>query len=432
MLALCLALAAAPDVVLIMADDLGYGDLGCYHADNPLWPGAPPPSTPTPQLDRLAAVGTRLLDFHSNGSVCSPTRAALLTGRYQQRAGVGGVIFADPTQNRHHGLHPSERTLADALADIGYDTAVFGKWHLGYDVAFNPLENGFDVFRGYVSGNVDYVAHLDRIGIPDWWDGRRLIPEPGYTTDLITRYAADYLAPSDGPPRLCYVAHECPHDPIQAPGDPPVRRSGQVGNVFTPKGADRNDRRRRMIAAMDAGVGTLMDSVEASGRDTVFLFCSDNGAVPFGDNGPWRGAKGSLWEGGHRVPLLAARCRSGQWSRLEGWPADSTLTVLSMDLMPTICELAGADPGEPDGRSLVSLKPSGRRLFWAHRGEAVVRDGDFKLHRDRKGRTTLYSLAADPDESDPIDDPSMTRRLTAALDEWLVDVHEGATEQPTK
>ncbi len=171
-----------PNIILIMADDLGYGDLGCYGGDH----------IQTPNIDRLADLGIRFLDYHSNGAVCSPTRAALMTGRYQQRCGIEGVVTA--AGHRHTGLSAEEYTLADYLGSKGYTTGIIGKWHLGYDTAFFPGNNGFDYFKGYVSGNVDYHSHIDQTGHYDWWLNKDTIIEEGYTTDLITDAAVQFIS----------------------------------------------------------------------------------------------------------------------------------------------------------------------------------------------------------------------------------------------
>ena len=165
-------LAEKPNMILIMADDLGYGDLSCYGNE----------AYKTPRLDQMAAEGLRFTDFHSSGPVCSPTRAGLLTGRYQQRSGIPGVINASFKENRHHGLHASEITFPELIQDAGYQTAMFGKWHLGYRERFNPMHHGFQTFRGYVSGNIDYHSHIDRMGVFDWWNGTHLEDEKGYST----------------------------------------------------------------------------------------------------------------------------------------------------------------------------------------------------------------------------------------------------------
>ncbi|MGA0327306.1 MAG: sulfatase-like hydrolase/transferase, partial [Limisphaerales bacterium] len=197
------AMANQPNLIVILADDLGYGDLSCYGNKR----------FETPSLDQMASEGMRFTDFHSSGPVCSPTRAGLLTGRYQQRSGIPGVINAAFQANRHHGLSPEEWTFAEALQGQGYHTAIFGKWHLGYRAVFNPIHHGFEVFKGYVSGNVDYHAHIDRMGVKDWWQNDLLADETGYTTELITQHALSYLE-AHAEDRFClYLAYEAPHDP---------------------------------------------------------------------------------------------------------------------------------------------------------------------------------------------------------------------------
>ena len=173
---------AKANIIIIMADDLGYGDIGCYGNT----------TIKTPNLDAIAAGGMKFTDFHSNGAVCSPTRAALLTGRYQQRCGIEGVIYAKGS-TRETGIPLQEITFAEVLKSAGYKTAIFGKWHLGYNVKFNPTKQGFDEFRGYVSGNVDYHSHIDGAGMEDWWKNDEKVPEEGYSTDLITKHAIRFI-----------------------------------------------------------------------------------------------------------------------------------------------------------------------------------------------------------------------------------------------
>jgi len=163
-----------PNIIIILADDYGYGDVGCYGSKR----------FKTPNIDALAAGGMRFTDFHSNGAVCSPTRAAFLTGRYQQRTGITGVVTA--AGHRHTGLDLQEQTIAEVVKPAGYRSALFGKWHVGYAPAYNPVRQGFDEFIGYVSSNIDYHHHLDQTGREDWWKQDELKPEKGYSTDLIT------------------------------------------------------------------------------------------------------------------------------------------------------------------------------------------------------------------------------------------------------
>ncbi|MHC4518058.1 MAG: sulfatase-like hydrolase/transferase, partial [Planctomycetota bacterium] len=190
-----------PNIILIMADDLGYGDIGCYGG----W-------IQTPNIDALAKGGMRFTDYHSNGAVCSPTRAALLTGRYQQRCGIDAVVTAKGPA-RETGMAQKEITFAEVLKQRGYVTGLFGKWHVGYRVQFNPTKQGFDEFIGYVSGNVDYHTHIDQANITDWWKGPKKAPEEGYVTDLVTKHAVDFLHRHKDEPFCLYLPHEAPHYP---------------------------------------------------------------------------------------------------------------------------------------------------------------------------------------------------------------------------
>jgi arylsulfatase A-like enzyme len=175
------ATASRPNVILIVADDLGYGDLASYGNTE----------HQTPHLDKLARGGIQFLDFHSNGVVCSPTRAALLTGKYPQSTGITGVITAKA--HRDTGLDPREVLISEILKENKYKTGMVGKWHLGYDTTYSPVKQGFDSFKGYVSGNVDYITHFDQVDIFDWWLNTEKSNEKGYTTDLITQHALSFI-----------------------------------------------------------------------------------------------------------------------------------------------------------------------------------------------------------------------------------------------
>ncbi len=424
--------AERPNFVVIMADDLGYGDLGCYGGTR----------YETPHLDAMAKAGLRLTDYHSNGPVCSPTRAALLTGRYQQRAGIPGVVKADPKANRHHGLHTHETTFAELLKKAGYATAVFGKWHVGYDKKFNPVHHGFDEFRGYVSGNVDYVSHVDQAGFVDWWRNDELVPEEGYSTHLITAHACRFVREQAQQPFCLYVAHEAPHYPLQGPDDPPERSPGKVTRPKLPM-PERLERYATMVREMDKGIGEIRATLEELGlsKKTLVVFLSDNGATSLGSNGTLRGFKGSVWEGGHRVPGIAC------WPGTVEAGRESPATTIGMDVMPTMLELAGVEaPAERplDGVSFASLlkgdEPEGepRTLVWEFGNGAAVRRGDWKLVVGGKGQKSrkpaLFDLANDLGESKDLADehPERVRELWAALEEWRRDVTDGATVQPEK
>jgi arylsulfatase A-like enzyme len=414
--------------VLIMADDLGYADLSCYGNDR----------FKTPRLDALAAEGLVFTDFHSSGAVCSPTRAGLLTGRYQQRAGIDGVINADPKANRHHGLQREEVTLAECLKPAGYATACFGKWHLGYQPQYNPTHQGFDVFRGYVSGNIDYQNHLDRVGMPDWWHNTDLVPEVGYSTHLISRHAVKFIEANKDRPFFCYVAHEAPHTPWQGPNDPAFRVEGRtVGERRSPEWQQRAY--REMVQAMDQGVGEIvatLDRLDLS-RKTMVLFLSDNGATREGNVGPLRGHKGTLWEGGHRVPLIVRAPGTVE-------PGKTDALAISIDFMPTILDYAGAAPPETrplDGRSLRDVfsgdEPAERRVFWQHGGQAAVRQGPWKLVRGLPGlvgKVGLFHLGNDLAEQTNLageaEHARLVGELSSELASWQADVEFNATKQP--
>lgn len=422
-----LSAADRPNFVVIMADDLGYGDISPFDG----W-------IQTPHLDRLAANGMRLTDFHSSGNVCSPTRAGLLTGRYQQRAGIPGVVFADPDRGavHYHGLQPQEITFAEVLGQAGYATAIFGKWHLGYFPKYNPIRHGFDLFRGYVSGNVDFFSHVDQAGAYDWWHQDQQVKEDGYVTHLITRHAVSFLEDNHDRPFCLYLPHEAPHYPYQGPDDPPLRR---VGGKFDLNG-ERKDIKAaytEMVVEMDRSVGRIVATLDRLGltENTLILFFSDNGANRNGSNAPFRGAKGTNWEGGHRVPCIAS------WpGRIPAGTASDQLSI-TLDVMPTLLDAANVTPPRErplDGVSLLPVllhqqSPGPRQLVWNGR---AIRDGQWKLIVDGRGSrgVQLFDLASDPGERMNVADehPDRTRKLLAALDAWKVDVADGATRQPDR
>ena len=417
---------ARPNIILIMADDLGYGDLGCYGST----------TIRTPQLDALARGGMRFTDFHSNGPVCSPTRAALMTGRYQQRCGIDHVFLASLTRGHHEkpGLALEEVTFAEILKTVGYKTGLFGKWHLGYPVEYNPTHQGFDEFRGYVSGNVDYHSHVDGGGIEDWWDGTTKIEEEGYVTDLITKHAVDFIERYQDSPFLLYVPHEAPHFPYQGRKDKPFRFPGNPN----PGQGIREDwpgAYKEMIEVMDEGIGKIVETVRRLGleRNTFIFFCSDNGATRVGSNAPLAGTKGSLWEGGHRVPAIAY------------WPGKirpgtiTDETTMTMDIFPTLLALTSAlSPAdvEVDGVNLLPVllegkELPGRKLFWSYerrenQREKVVREGPWKLYI-RGEEKHLFNLAEDLSEQNNLIAayPESVRTMEAAFAQWYEEVTAG-------
>ncbi len=409
-----------PNIVVIVADDMGYGDCGCYGSD----------SIETPNIDALAEQGVRFTDFHSNGAVCSPTRAALLTGRYQQRSGIEGVVTA--AGHREVGLPADEMTFGELLHNHGYATGVFGKWHVGYQPRFNPTRRGFDEFHGFVSGNIDYRSHIDQVGEEDWWQSDELVPEEGYTTDLVTEHGVRFIEANAEDPFCLYLAHECPHYPYQGPDDPAYRTPGDPEPVRGPR-EDKGQAYREMMESMDAGIGRVMDTIRACGieENTMVFFFSDNGPAGPGSAGPLRGRKGSLWEGGHRVPAVAS------WPGVIPAGTETDAPCMGMDLFPTMMELAGIDQPddlELDGSDLMPVLTGDeewrdRCLFWRYDDDRAIRCGRWKLVDvgDEHADAELFDLRSDLSESTNLapDHPDIVADLSSKLAAWEQDVSEG-------
>ena len=407
--------ADRPNVVFILADDLGYGDLGCYGA----------PDIRTPNLDRLAKSGVRMTDFHSNGPVCTPTRCALMTGRYQQR--VGGLEWAIHPGVKRLGLPGGEPTIADRLKAAGYATAMSGKWHLGYTPDRAPNAHGFDRFFGLLSGNHDYVSHREVNGEPDLYLNEHVVTMPGYSTDLITRHALRWLDEIKGGPFFLYVAYNAPHFPFQGPD-----ATGPVA----PKDFNAGDRATyvKMVEAMDAGVGTILDRLDALGlsKDTLVVFTSDNGGAQLSRNLPATRMKGTLWEGGIRVPCIA------RWPGVIPAGRESSQVGITMDWSATILKLAGATPAPHrplDGIDLLPILKGDRGdeprlLFWRRvdpRGiktHRAVRDGDWKYIEETDGKRFLYDLPADLAEARNLaqSKPELVASMRRKMDRWEAEV----------
>lgn len=399
-----------PNIILIMADDLGYHDLGGYGNTSIL----------SPHLDSLAANGAKFLDYHSNGVVCSPTRAALLTGRYQQRSGIEGVVSAK--NHRHTGLK-DHFTMASFLKEHNYRTGIVGKWHLGYDTLFSPLNNGFDYFKGYVSGNIDYHSHIDQVGCYDWWNNKDTLREAGYSTDLITRNSIDFIERNKEDNFFLYIAHEAPHYPYQGRNDPADRTiNGQFDNLGSR--TDRDAAYKEMIEVMDEGIGKLLDFLKSRDllESTLIFFISDNGANRYGSNFPLKGFKGNVWEGGHRVPAIAF------WEKTVP-PGVIDQAIMSMDIFPTLVELvAGSIPEayDFDGISLWPLlldqtaEVEDRTLFWRFGdNKKALRVQHWKYICFNEDEY-LYDLSKDMGEAHNLIDsfPILADSLRAVLKDW--------------
>jgi len=398
--------ARATHIVLIVADDLGYGDLSCYGCTD----------SKTPVLDGLAREGVRFTNFYANGPECTPTRTALMTGRYQQRAGglecalgtgnVGRYDDAMRLAAQHElGLPPSQNVLVGSLKRAGYHAAGFGKWHLGYERKFWPLCHGFDHYFGPLGGGVDYFYHTEWHGWHVLHENGRRVKRDGYMTDLITDGAVDYVSNyRHDKPLFLYVPYTCPHTPIQGPKDKrPVPLTKENWNEGT------RDVYAAMVEHMDAGIGEILTAVDRRGwtDHTLVIFFSDNGGTKLADNGPLRGHKGGCFEGGIREPCIV------RWPGVLSAGKTTDQTAISLDLTRSILAAAGAKPPKnlpPDGVDVLKLladggEPVHRTLFWRQRrGDLTwraVRDGPLKYLSRTVGddrEEYLFDLAADVGE----------------------------------
>jgi arylsulfatase A-like enzyme len=394
-----------PNVIVILADDLGWNDVGFHGSE-----------IRTPNLDRLARGGLVLDRFYSQ-PLCSPTRTALMTGRSPMRSGVQYSVIRPWAD---YGVPLTESLMPESFRAAGYRTGMCGKWHLGHSRrAFLPHARGFDHAYGHVNGNIDYYTH-EREGGLDWHRNGTSVREDGYSTDLIAAEAARFITSGDTrKPFFLYVAFNAPHAPLQAP-------AGRIARYVSIA-----DQKRRTFAAMveimDEGVGRIMKTLEVQkiANDTIVLFFSDNGGPPGSGarNEPLRGTKGSTWEGGIRVPAVLS------WpGRLKA--ASTNQVVSAIDVFPTLAAAAGVEPRNKlplDGKSVWpqlsggTTKPREPLFFAVDRNAKqmyAVLEGDWKLVR--QDGDFLFRPAEDPDEKNDLaaENKEVVKRLGALLDEW--------------
>lgn len=412
--------SARPNIVMILVDDLGFGDLSCQGAAD----------VKTPHIDRIAAEGVRFDRFYSNCPVCSPTRAALLTGRYQDLVGVPGVIRTNPANSWGY-LSPQAVLLPKLLKEAGYGTALVGKWHLGLEPENAPNARGFEHFHGFLGDMMnDYYTHR-REGHNYMRLNDAEIDPPGHATDLFAEWACDFIAKrSKDKPFFLYLAFNAPHDPIQPPKEWLEKVKQREPNM-TAKRAGLV----ALIEHMDAGVGRVLKTLDEQGiaKDTLVIFTSDNGgSLPVGaTNGPHRGGKTMVYEGGLRVPAFA------RWPGKIAPGSRTDRIALTMDLMPSMAEVAGATIAhEIDGRSVLP-DMLGQKRDWPERDLffrmregykptpgtiEAIRRGDWKLLRAKTGGPwELYNLADDPlEQSNLIDkEPAKAKELIEAMEKQL-------------
>jgi N-acetylgalactosamine-6-sulfatase len=426
--------SSKPNIVFILADDLGYGDLGCYGAKD----------IRTPRLDRLAREGVRFTQFYSNGPECSPTRTAFLTGRYQQRVGglecaigIGGVGRYDDAIRlaaKHElGLPATELTLPRLLRDAGYATAISGKWHLGYEDHFAPSRHGFDHALYCLGGGMDYFHHVE--DPPDYAPVLRLNGAPlkrrGYATDLFGDEAMRWLR-SAKQPFFLYLPFTSPHSPFQAPDEEqPAPLPADSERWKQGKAPPRVY--AAMIERMDSVIGKLLDTLDELGaaKNTLVVFTSDNGGTASARPTGLRGIKGTTFEGGIRVPCIA------RWPGVVPAGVERTEPAATFDLTASFARAAGVKPPRPfDGVDILGAIARGkplpsRVLFWrGRRGERTwraVRDGALKYVSETDGPRVeefLYDLGADPGEQKSLfaersDDVACLKQKLAA---WEIEV----------
>jgi len=406
------AQAQHPNIVYIMTDDMGYGDLSCYGRKD----------YTTPNLDKLASQGIKFVNAYSAAPLCTPTRTALLTGRYPARTPVGLIEPLTTTKkDMKYGLTTDVPSLATLVSQAGYETALIGKWHLGSLPQHSPIKNGFQYFFGIHSGAADYISHKgDGSDANDLYENDSLVHREGYLTDLISQHAVTFLKQKHRKPFFLTVTYTAPHWPWQGPQDQAYpdsvdfRKGGSPATFAV------------MMKSLDDGVGAIMKTLDDSqlAANTIVIFTNDNGGERYSDHGGLSNAKGTLWEGGIRVPAFV---------RWPGKIASGTLTqqvAITMDWTATILSAAGAkvNPAFPlDGIDLMPVmrgkeKTVEREFYWRtsqRSQQKALRSGDWKYLKDPKGEY-LFNVAADPAEKNDVKEkePAIFERLKAKYATW--------------
>jgi arylsulfatase A-like enzyme len=409
--------SSTPNILFILADDLGYADISCCGRRD----------FTTPNIDRIAAEGVRFTQAYANSAVCTASRVALITGRYQYRLAVGLEEPLSSRMPRNIGLPPDHPTLPSILKGAGYRTALIGKWHLGMLPDFGPLQSGYDHFWGFRRGAVDYFTH--KSGPPatdteDLWDDDARISQSGYLTDLLGSRAVDVIEDyaKSGRPFLVSLHFNAPHWPWEAPGD--EAEAQRLTNLAHYDGGTQRTY-QRMIQQMDLQIGRVLQALDVTGvaANTIVIFTSDNGGERYSDTWPFTGRKTELLEGGLRIPMVM------RWPGRIAPGMVSEQVAISMDWLPTLLAAAGSLPDPafpPDGIDLLPLltagtPPMSRKLFWRYKynDQQAARDGDWKYLKILDN-TFLFDVARDPMERANLKDrhKDVYDRLVGQWDEW--------------
>jgi len=406
-----------PNILFILADDLGYADLSCYGRRD----------FTTPNIDRIAADGMRFTQAYANSAVFTASRVALITGRYQYRLAVGLEEPLSSRMPRKLGLPPDHPTLPSILKKAGYQTALVGKWHMGSLPDFGPLQSGYDHFYGFRAGVLDYFTH--KYGPPlsdteDLWEDDVKIRQTGYLTDLLGSRAVEIVDTyaKSGQPFLVSLHFNAPHWPWEAPGD--EAESLRLEKLFHFDGGSQRTY-RRMIQQMDLQVGRVLQALDANAaaENTIVVFTSDNGGERYSDTWPFTGRKTELLEGGLRIPAVI------RWPGRILPDSVSQQVTITMDWFPTLLAAAGSAP-DPDYRSdgvnllpwlTQGAAPVPRKLYWRYRyaGQQAARDGNWKYLKILDN-TFLFDVVEDPMERSNLKAryPDVYDRLIAQWNEW--------------
>ncbi len=401
-----------PNVIFILADDLGWGDLSCYGR----------PDYRTPNIDLLASQGTKFTDAYSASALCTPTRCAFMTGRYPVRLKIG---LEEPliATNNLVGLDPGHPTIASLLKKSGYDTALIGKWHLGFRAEWGPNAHGFDEFFGILAGAGDYFLHKNGLGLPDLYENLTPVQRNGYLTDLLTQRAVSYVTRHRTSPFFLSIHYTAPHWPWQGPkGGELVTFSDKTIEPRTMGGGGSLKIYAEMMQSLDDGVGRVMQALKRAGLDTTTLviFTSDNGGERFSYQWPFSGGKGRLLEGGIRVPAIL------RWPRVIPVKRVTHQMAITMDWTATVLAAAETDAATDyplDGIDLLPLikRPNvrDRAFFWRLRTQDAVRDGNLKYVRAGDVRS-LFNLAIDQREQADFSNknPDIMQRLGSDFAKW--------------
>ena len=409
--------AERPNILFILADDMGWGDLSCYGR----------PDYRTPNLDRLAQQGMRFTNGYAAAPVCTPTRVGFLTGRYPARLAVG---LEEPITERKElgeriktvGLPTAHPTVASLIKAAGYDTALIGKWHLGYLPNFGPLKSGFDEFFGIMSGAADHFTHKDMMAEPDLFEGEVPVERTGYITDLLTQKAVEYIKRRHQKPFYLSLHYTAPHWPWEGPTDVAVSNAMKYNSVGFRAGGSLKIY-GEMMKSLDAGIGRVLDALRTAGleKDTLVIFTSDNGGERFSYNWPFTGQKMDLHEGGIRVPAMV------RWPGVVPAGRTSELPVITMDWTATMIAAAGTrpDPAYPlDGEDLMPVligqhSSSDRTFYWRTVRQGAMRSGKWKYIREGKNES-LFDLSVDEHEQADFKDaePRTLELLRGKFSNW--------------